>query len=319
MSLGRTIKLNNGVSIPQIGFGTWQSAPGEVGRAAEEALKAGYKHIDAAYVYNNQPELAAGIKASGVPRSDIFITSKLWNTAHRVADVEKNIDETLKQLDTDYLDLLLIHWPVAFAPGDALLPLNEDKTEVVIDLEAPGIAATWAELVRIQKETKKLRAIGVSNFTIEQIETIVKATGVTPAVNQVEAHPQAYNPDLWNYAAEKGIAITAYSPLGNNVGGTRALNAPEIKAIADKLGKTPAQVLIAWGAAKGFVVIPKSVTKERIASNFETFDLPKEDVEAITAWGAANRNHGAVPATFKPKWPINIFNYPEEQGEKPVW
>lgn len=147
-------------------------------------------------------------------REDLTIVSKLWNNSHRPELVEADLDTTLKQLVTPYLDVYLIHWPVAFKPGPELAPKNADGKSVAIDTEAPGIAATWAELVRIYKETNKVRAIGVSNFNVAQLETIIKATGVVPAMNQIEAHPSLIQPELFEYCKQKGIVITAYSPLG---------------------------------------------------------------------------------------------------------
>lgn len=156
-----------------------------------------------------------------------------------------------------------------FPPGKGLAPKNADKTEVLIDTDAPSIAETWREMVRILRETNKVKAVGVSNFTVEQLAHITRATGVAPAVNQIEAHPQLIQPELYKYCAEHGITITAYSPLGNNITGkARVIDSPAVKAIAARLGVEPAQVLIAWGARNGFAVIPKSVTPSRIAVSF---------------------------------------------------
>lgn len=172
----------------------------------------------------------------------------------------------------------------------------------MLDVEGPGIAGTWEELVRIYKETKKVRAIGVSNFTVEQLELIIQATGVVPAMNQIEAHPSLIQPELFKYCADKGIVITAYSPLGNNITGKpRVIDSPAVKDIAARLGKEPAQVLIAWGAKNGFAVIPKSVTPSRIASNFETFELSDADFEELNTWGRANRVRSNTPNEYNPK------------------
>lgn len=211
----------------------------------------------------NQTEVAEGIKKSGVPRKDIFLTSKLWNNSHRPELVEKDLDETLKQLGTDYLDLYLIHWPVPFKPGKELAPAENGVA--LIDTDAPSISETWKELVRISKETNKVRAIGVSNFTKENIQQIIKDSGVTPAINQIEAHPTLIQTELWQYLKDNNIHVTAYSPLGNNVTGKpRDLDAEPVKKAAKELGKTPAQILIAWSLKQGFIVIPKSVTPDRI-------------------------------------------------------
>lgn len=230
-----------------------------------EALRVGYKHIDAALVYGNQNEVGAGIKVSGLPREEITVVSKLWNNSHRPERVEGDLDLTLKQLGLDYLDVYLIHWPVPFLPGDNLFP-KDSNGDLAVDWDGPSIVDTWKEMVRIQKETKKARAVGVSNFTVEQLKKIIDATGVVPAVNQIECHPTLIQPELFKFCKDKGIVITAYSPLGNNITGkARVIDSPEVKEIAERLGKTPAQVLIAWATKNGFSVIPKSVTPERIA------------------------------------------------------
>ncbi|RSH89670.1 hypothetical protein EHS25_002221 [Saitozyma podzolica] len=267
MASGRTVTLNNGVKVPQLGFGTWLAAPGEVGRATEEALKVGFRHVDCAIIYGNQNEVADGIEASGVPRSDIFLVSKLWSNSHRPENVESDLDATLKELRTTYLDAYLIHWPVAMRHDlGELEPYEPGSTDRrAIDHDAPGIEATWKEMVRIYKETQKVRSIGVSNFTVEHLQKVIDATGVVPAFNQIECHPGLIQQELFDYCKEKGIIITAYSPLGNNfTGKPKIVDHPRIKAIADRLGKTPAQVCYAWGLHQGFCVLSKSVTSSRI-------------------------------------------------------
>ncbi|OCF55903.1 oxidoreductase [Kwoniella mangroviensis CBS 10435] len=319
MSLGRTVKLNNGLVIPQVGYGTWQAAPGEVEKAVEEAIKVGYRHIDCALVYQNQDEVATGIKASGVPREELVLVSKLWNNSHRPEDVEADLDFTLKQLGTSYLDVYLIHWPVAFKPGKDLFPKDSND---VVELDAPAekggpsIVDTWKALIKINKETNKTKAIGVSNFTVDQLEKVISATGVVPAMNQIECHPSLIQPELFKYCKEKGIIITAYSPLGNNITGKpRVIDHPEIKKIAERLGKSPAQVLIAWVTKQGFVVIPKSVTPERIKSNFEDFELSDADFEEINKVGLANQVRSNIPYEYGTSWPVDIFSTPEEKGQ----
>ncbi|WRT67382.1 uncharacterized protein IL334_004353 [Kwoniella shivajii] len=319
MSLGRTVKLNNGVVVPQVGYGTWQAAPGEVEKAVEEAIKAGYRHIDCALIYQNQDEVATGIKASGVPREDLFLVSKLWCNSHRPENVESDLDTTLSQLGTKYLDIYLIHWPVAFSPGKDLFPKRSDG-KVQMDEKAPGIVETWKELVRIYKETDKVKAVGVSNFTVEQLQKVIDATGVVPAMNQIECHPSLIQPELFKFCKEKGIVITAYSPLGNNITGKpRVIDHPQIKKIAERLGKSPAQVLIAWVTKQGFVVIPKSVTPARIKSNFEDFELSDADFEEINKVGLDNQVRSNIPYIYDLSWPCDIFGTPEEQGQPKAW
>ncbi|CAK9784512.1 aldehyde reductase I [Cutaneotrichosporon oleaginosum] len=322
MASGKTIELKNtaqsGVKIPQIGFGTWLAEPGEVEKAVTEAIKVGYTHIDAALIYGNQKEVGAGIKKSGVSRDKLFITSKLWNNSHRPELVEADLDRTLKELGTDYLDLYLIHWPVPFKPGDELSPQENGKA--AIDWDAPSISETWKEVVRIFKETKKVRAVGVSNFTQAQLEQIIKDSGATPALLQIEVNPNIIQDDLYKFAKERGITITAYSPLGNNVTGKlRAIDADVIKDIAKRLNKDVGQVLIAWAAKNGFVVIPKSVTPSRIASNFETFELGDKEFQEINDWGHKNRVRSNIPAEYDTPWEINVFDEESERQFKKVW
>jgi L-glyceraldehyde reductase len=230
-----------------------------------------------------------------VTREQLFLVSKLWNNSHRPEHVEADLDTSLRELETDYLDVWLIHWPVPFKPGKDLQPVTADGKYRAIDVDAPGIASTWKELVRIYNETNKVRAIGVSNFNIKQLETIIAATGIVPVMNQIECHPSLIQPELFEFCEfhwhlstlpengangstgkKKGIVITAYSPLGNNITGKpRIIDAPAVQAIAKRLGKSPAQVLIAWCAHQGFCVIPKSVTPSRIAVSSTLLRLRK--------------------------------------------
>ncbi|KAH8813510.1 NADP-dependent oxidoreductase domain-containing protein [Flagelloscypha sp. PMI_526] len=323
MSLGKKITLNNGTEIPQIGLGTWLSAPGEVKKAVEHALKVGYRHIDAALIYKNQPEVAEGIAASGVPRKDIFLTSKLWNNHHRLEMITPDLDLTLKQLGTDYLDLYLIHWPVPFEPTDdfeELIPSRDGSGSPDIDANAPGIVPIWLEMVKLLK-TGKVKAVGVSNFTVKHLKMLAEASDVVPAVNQVEAHPLLQQPDLEEYCKEKGIHITAYSPLGNNLAGrTKLVDTEKVVAIAKKAGKDPAQVLIGWGVSRGFSVVPKSVTPSRIESNFQQYVPTPEEVKEIDGLLASEgKTRYNRPATYDPPWAIDIFDEPEEQGNRKAW
>jgi len=311
MSFRKALQLNNGTTIPQIGLGTWLSKPHEVENALVWAVEAGYRHIDCAYVYQNQDEVGAALKRvipSTVRREELFITSKLWNDAHRPSEVEKQLDITLSQLGTPYLDLYLIHWPVAFVPGRGLFPNRADKPgEAEID-EDTSLVDTWRAMLAL-RSTGKVKAVGVSNFTIQHLEVITKATGERPAVNQIEAHPLLPQDDLVEYCKKEGIHITAYSPLGNNLQGKKRLvDYPEVKEVAERLGATTAQVLIAWGASRGYSVIPKSVQKDRIVKNFEQITLSKEDYEKISEIGKNNHVRFNVPITYSLKWSINLFD-----------
>jgi len=250
MSLGRKVALNTGAKIPLLGFGTWQSEPGQVGAAVQEALKAGYRHLDLAKVYGNQKEVAQGIKKAlsevpGLKREDLFITSKLWNTQHRPEHVAAALDDCLEELELEYLDLYLMHFPVAFDdsskdPHHTLFPLRDDGAVKMND--DVSIVDTWKAMTKLDKH--KARAVGVSNFTPEYLEAVIKGSGETPAANQVERHPLLPQPELVEYCAGKGIHITAYSGFGNNMfGEPLVITFPEVKAIAERLKATPAQVV----------------------------------------------------------------------------
>lgn len=308
MSLGRKFKLNSGYEIPAIGLGTWLSKPHEVEDAVAHALRVGYRHIDTAAVYQNEAEVGAGWKKSGVPREEIFITSKLWNTHHHPDHVEEALNKTLKDLQTDYLDLYLVHWPVSFEySSETLFPV--DPVTKRYRLANVPIADTWAALEK-QVRAGKIRSIGISNFTIEQTQELLKTATIPPAVNQIEAHPWLQQPELMKFMKEKNILVVAYSPLGNNIYGLpRVVDDPTIHEIAKKLDKDPAAVLISWAVQRGTAVLPKSVTPSRIESNLQDFIIPDEEFEAL------NKLDRHYRFNFPVRWGVDIFG---EVGQEEV-
>lgn len=236
--------------------------------------------------YGTEPGVSKGIKKSGIPRGDIFITTKLWNNSHHPDDVEKACDASLKDLQTDYLDLYLMHWPSPFARGDKKMPTKDDQ---IIPGDTDYIDTYKAMEMLIEKG--KCRAIGVSNFSLAELERLLSKTSVVPAVHQLEMHPYLVQPDFEAWHKAKGIHITQYSPFGNqneiyskgkNMG--KVMDDPVLKDVGRKYGKSGAQVALAWGIAKGHSVIPKSKTPARIKANFEgDFKLDVEDVKKIDA------------------------------------
>ncbi|KAJ7731301.1 NADP-dependent oxidoreductase domain-containing protein [Mycena maculata] len=314
MSFGKTLTLSGGSTVPQIALGTWLAEPGEVGKAVELAVRTGYRALDLATIYENQVEVGAALKKvipSVVKREDLFLTSKCWNSAHRPAEVEKDLDRALEDLGVDYLDLYLIHWPVAFVPGKGLYPPHPTKEgEVELDLET-SLVDTWKAMIALPKS--KVRNVGVSNFTIEQLEGIISVTNVVPTVNQIEAHPLLQQDNLFAYCKNMNIQIIAYSPLGNNLIGEQKLtDHPVVIDIAARLSATPAQVLIAWGVYRGYTVNVKSVQERRIISNFTQHVLSEMDYEKLTALGQGRHVRFNIPYRYSPGWDISIFDEPAE-------
>lgn len=267
----KTVKLNTGAEMPVIGLGTWKSAPGAVEGAVEEALRCGYKAIDTAAAYQNEAEVGQGIKRSGVARSDIFITTKLPNDHHRKP--ETALDASLAKLDVGYLDLWLLHWPAPMTDGEE----GPDKDWDWLD--------TWKEMVRLYKTyPDKLKAIGVSNVSVEYLERLLENSEVVPAVNQIELHPACQQKDVVEFCQSKGIILTSYSPLGSD--NSPLLKDPIVEQIAKAHSASPANVLISFQANKpNHTVLPKSVTKERIISNLKTLHLSPEEVQQLNSIG----------------------------------
>lgn len=317
MTLPTSFQLNNGSSIPAIGFGTFQSKPDEVGQAVETALKAGYRHIDCASIYGNEKEVGAALKKSRVPRNDVFLTGKLWNNKHRAADVEAALDQTLQDLGVSHLDLYLVHWPVlvwrrvfsedrcangrcsVFQSGDNPFPLDNTG---VFALDDVPVLETWAAMEKVLA-SGKAKSIGVSNFNVRRLGELLAGCTVVPAVNQIEAHPYLQQPELVEYCRSKGILVEAYSPMGNNeTHSPRAIDDPAIQQIAKNVGMDVGQLLVSWAVQRGTVVLPKSVTESRIKTNFEAKELPADVFAAITAMERHHRYN------FPPRWGVNVFD-----------
>ncbi|KAA8652143.1 hypothetical protein EYZ11_000482 [Aspergillus tanneri] len=261
--------LNTGDQIPAVGLGTWQSKPNEVREAVKNALLKGYRHIDTALAYGNEAEVGAGIRDSGVPRSEIWITTKLDNTWHH--RVPEGIDSSLRDLSVDYVDLYLVHWPSSTDPND--------KSK---HLPYWDFIKTWQEMQKLPA-TGKVRNIGVSNFGIKNLEKLLNdpSCKIVPAVNQIELHPNNPSPKLVAYNTSKGIHSTGYSCLGST--NSPLYKDPTLLQLAEKKGKTPQQVLLLWGLQKGWSVIPKSVSKSRIDANFELdgWELAPDEINQL--------------------------------------
>lgn len=283
------IQLNDGNEIPILGLGTWKSQPNAVKSAVIEAVKAGYRHIDCAFVYGNENEVGEALlelyKEGVVKRENLFITSKLWNTFHSTHLVKPALEETLKLLKTDYLDLYLIHWPFSYAEGEGNFPVDKENKTKLSDVD---YLDTWKGMEQVRKDGLT-KSIGVSNFNKDQMERLLANCEVKPAMNQVECHPYLNQKKLIQYLRSKNISITAYSPLGSpdrpwaKKDDPALLDEPKIKKIADKYGKKPAHVLIRFQIDRGVVVIPKTVTKERILDNINIFDfmLTEDEIEEL--------------------------------------
>jgi methylglyoxal/glyoxal reductase len=258
-------KLNNGVMIPRLGLGVYQSPPGQVTqRAVEYALTIGYRHIDTARIYNNETDVGTALRKSGIKREDVFITTKLWNSDHGYDTALKACDDSLKRLGLKYLDLYLIHWPVP-----------EIRNE------------SWTALTKLLKDGK-CRSIGVSNYTIQHLTELLEDADVVPMVNQVEFSPFLYQKQLLDYCERNKIQLEAYSPLTQG----EKLNHPKIQQIAKRHNKAPAQVLIRWSLQHNLVTIPKSIREERIKENSQVFDytLTSEDMKVLDSLDENFRN-----------------------------
>ncbi|MEJ5314924.1 MULTISPECIES: aldo/keto reductase [Anaerolinea] len=273
LNLQSTIRMNNGVEIPRFGLGTFQSKKGEeTYNAVRWALEIGYRHIDTAAVYGNEEDVGRAIADSGIPREDIFIVTKVWNDDQGYENTFRALEASLRRLKTDYVDLYLVHWPVKGLRHE-----------------------TWKAMVEIYKQGKA-RSVGVSNYTIRHLEELLPNTELVPAANQIEFSPFLYRKALLDYCVAHGIVVEAYSPLAR----ARKLEDPRLVAMAQKYGKTPAQIALRWAIQHDLVVIPKSVRRERILENASIFDfeLSPEDMAEMDTW---NEDYWTISESFHPE------------------
>lgn len=274
MSQVPSITLNNGLEMPQLGFGVWQVPDDEAAKAVATAIESGYRSIDTAAIYENEVGTGKAIAASGVARDELFVTTKLWNSEQGYDSTLRAFDASLDKLGLDYVDLYLIHWP---------LPATDRYVDTYKALEA-----IYAD--------GRAKAIGVSNFLPEHLDRLLGETSVVPVINQIELHPQLQQAESRALHAEHGIATEAWSPLGQGKG---LLEVPTVVAVAQKHGRTPAQAVLRWHIQTGNVVIPKSVTPSRIVENFDVFgfELDADDLAAFAALDEGKRL-GPDPAEF---------------------
>jgi 2,5-diketo-D-gluconate reductase A len=254
-----TITLNDGNTIPQLGFGVFKVEPDKTSRVVRDALEVGYRHVDTAKIYGNEEGVGHAIKTSGIDRSELFITTKLWNDDQGYESALEAFEKSLGRLQLDYVDLYLIHWPA---------PANDNYV------------AAWKALEKI-RESGRAKSIGVSNFTVEHLTRLLGETDVVPAVNQIELHPELQQREITAFGREHGIATEAWSPLAQGA----LLKEPHVQAIADAHGKSLAQVILRWHIQLGNIIFPKSNSRERMQENFDIFDFELSDDEqaAITS------------------------------------
>ncbi|KAF5559597.1 reductase [Fusarium phyllophilum] len=287
-----TFTLNNGVKMPGLGFGTFanEGAKGETYDAVKCALKVGYRHLDCAWFYLNEGEVGQAVRDflaenKDVKREDIFICTKVWNHLHEPEEVKWSFENSLKNFGLDYIDLFLVHWPIAAEKDEDYKPkIGPDGKYVIKKDLTENPEPTWRAMEEIYA-SGKARAIGVSNWTVEGLKKLLSFAKVKPAVNQIEIHPFLPNEELVKFCQENDILPAAYSPLGSQnqvpTTGEKVRTNETLNAVAERSGNTLAQVLLAWGLRRGYAVLPKSSTPSRIESNFQVPNLPDEDFEAI--------------------------------------
>lgn len=270
-----TVEFNDGHSIPQLGYGVFKVPADQAERAVSQALEAGYRHIDTAAIYGNEEGVGAAIAKSGIARSELFITTKLWNDRHHDDEPDKAIAESLEKLGLEQVDLYLVHWPT---------PAKDDYVHA------------WEKMIGI-RERGLARSIGVSNHLVPHLERIVEATGVVPAVNQIELHPAYQQREITDWAAAHGVLIESWGPLGQ--GKYDLFGADAVASAAAATGRTPAQVVLRWHLQKGFIVFPKSVRPERMAENIDVFDFELTDAQ-IAAIDAMDPGDGSGRVSAHP-------------------
>jgi alcohol dehydrogenase (NADP+) len=320
LHLMKKFQFTNNGTMPALGLGTWKSSPGEVYSAVREGIKTGYRHFDCAYIYGNEREIGKALSdamaAGEVKREYLFITSKLWNDRHGRDRVAGGIEKSLRDLRLEYLDLYLIHWPVAFRPVTSMSQMGDE----LISLEEIPLAETWAGMEAILA-AGKTRHIGVSNFSIQKLDALIASAAHLPEVNQVEMHPLLQQSELKEYCDGRNIILTAYSPLGSKDRpvGLRKDNEPSllenavIMDIAQDMSCTPAQVLLSWAIERGTSVISKTIQPERLKENLEAVDITLP-VEAMTLIAELDRHYRFIDGTFwtGPDSPYTLNNLWDE-------
>ncbi|KAI9323656.1 NADP-dependent oxidoreductase domain-containing protein [Dichotomocladium elegans] len=300
-ALDKVYELNTGAKIPAIGLGTWQGTGEEAYAAVKTAIAAGYRHIDTAFGYGNETEVGNAIRDSmkelGLKREDIFVTTKLWPTYFRPERVAEGFNASYERLNIGYIDLFLAHWPIALSPEQGVaIPRRPDGTR---ELDNVDPCDTWAAMEKLL-DTGKVKAIGVSNYSIPFLTKLLETAKIVPAVNQIELHPYLPQQRLVDFCASKGIHTTAYSPLGSS--NAPLLQDETINKIAAKHNKSPAQVVLSWGIARSSI-LPKSVKPERVKANADLFELSAEEKAEISEL------HKTKGSRFiKPDWGTKVFD-----------
>ncbi|KAK5650295.1 hypothetical protein RI129_001324 [Pyrocoelia pectoralis] len=309
--MAATIKLKNGLEMPVFGLGTWNAHSDEITKAIEHAIDVGYRHFDCAFAYGNEKEIGIGIankiNEGKIKREDIFVTNKLWNTFHSPHLVEGALKQSLQNFGFSYFDLYLMHWPVAFKEGKELFPAGPDGA---MQCSNVNFLDTWKAMEKLVGQGL-VKSIGISNFNKRQIETLLNVATIRPVMNQIECHPYLNQKDLIEFCKSKGIAITAYCPLGSpdrswaKVDDPKLFEEPILKELAKKHGKTIAQVALKYNVQRGCVTIPKSSKKSRIEENFDIFDfeLSADDIACIDTLDC-NLRVCALPRCSHPENPF---------------